>query len=90
MEAYAILHSGNDLFICCPHCNEIHKLNAAETPRLIPIPAACDATQNYTISAIVKPKSLIAALHLRDYELARKRKQYARRHHIDTTPPSDD
>jgi hypothetical protein len=77
--AKALFESDGKVFVLCPHCNTVHGHDAATTPRLIAIPAACSEALNYAIAPTMKMKSLVAAMKLYDYESERKRAQYHRR-----------
>lgn len=78
-HATALHETNGKVFVLCPHCTGIHEYDAAVTPRLIEIPALCDETKRYIISATMKPKNFVAAIHLYEYELERKRVQYRRK-----------
>jgi hypothetical protein len=79
MNATALHETNGKVFVVCPHCTSIHGHDGSTTPRLIEIPALCDDAKRYTIGITMKPKNFIAAIHLYEYELERKRKQYYRR-----------
>lgn len=80
MATATALHETNGkVFILCPHCEAIHEHEAATTPRLIEVDAACDTHKKYTIGPTMKPRNFKAAIHLYEYELERKRSQYRRK-----------
>jgi hypothetical protein len=79
MNAIAIAEVDNNLLVVCPYCSGIHALDKATTGRLIELPAVCDDTKKYIIGETLKPKSLISAMNLYNYETERKRKQYQKR-----------
>lgn len=82
METTALFENDGTLFVLCPHCASIHTHDSATTARLIAVPAACstgDDGRMCIIGATVKPKSLLAAIHLHQYESRRKQDQYRRR-----------
>jgi hypothetical protein len=79
MNATALHETNGKIFVVCPYCTSIHEHDGSTTPRLIEIPAPCDETKRYTIGITMKPKNFIAAIHLYEYELERKRSQYRRK-----------
>jgi len=87
MNAVAITEIDAKVLVVCPYCSDIHALDKATTGRLIEIPAVCDPTKKYIISETLKPKTLISAMNLYNYETERKRKQYKKRKA--TTAPED-
>lgn len=88
-QATALHETNGKVFVLCPHCEAIHEHEAATTPRLIEIDAACDTHKRYTIGATMKPRNFKAAIHLYEYELARKRTQYQRRKATTGSPDSE-
>ena len=77
--ATALFACDDDLFVCCPLCDTIHRHKASTTPRLIETPAVCDEGKTYIITPTMKPKNVLAALNLYHYEAKRKQEQYRRR-----------
>lgn len=77
--ANALHETNGRVFVLCPHCTAIHEHDAATTPRLIEIDAVCDDEKRYVVGVTMKPKNFVAAIHLYEYELERKRMQYHRR-----------
>ena len=78
-NATALHETNGRVFVICPHCETIHEHEAATTPRLIEISAPCHDEKRYTIGVTMKPKNFVAAIHLYEYELQRKRAQYRRK-----------
>lgn len=89
-QATAVFECDGDLFISCPYCDGIHKCKAAETPRLIDVPAACDETRKYVITTTMKPRNFTAAMRLYQYEAKRKQGQYRRRKERTASPTGAD
>lgn len=90
MNATAVFETDGDLFVSCPFCDAIHKCKSAETPRLIEIPAVCDETRKYVITATMKPRNFTAAIRLYQYEAKRKQEQYRRRKERTASPSADE
>jgi hypothetical protein len=65
------------IIVLCPHCSQIHE-HPASTGRLVEIPAACDGSLTYSISATMKEVAVVSALKGYFYDLERKRKHYHR------------
>lgn len=78
-KATALHETNGRVFIVCPHCEAIHEHDATTTPRLIEVEAACNPAAKYVIGVTMKPKNFVAAIHLYEYELERKRAQYRRK-----------
>lgn len=72
--AHAIFEVKDTLILLCPHCTHIHQIPAL-TGRLVPVPAACDATLTYCIGPTMKESSFEIAIRDYERELERKRKQ---------------
>lgn len=89
MNATAVFESDGDLFVSCPFCDTIHKCKASETPRLIEVPAVCDETRKYIITATMKPRNFTAAIRLYNYEAKRKQEQYRRRKERTASPATE-
>lgn len=79
MNATALHETNGKVFVLCPHCTAIHEHEVASTPRLIEIDAVCDDAKRYIVGVTMKPKNFVAAIHLYEYELERKRTQYYRK-----------
>jgi hypothetical protein len=86
--ATAVFECDGELFVSCPHCSNIHKYKTADTPRLIEIPAMCDDTLKYVVTATMKPRNFTACLHLYKYESKRKSEQYRKRKERKAPPSS--
>ncbi len=91
MEATALFEHNGVLFVLCPHCSEIHSCESDKTPRLISISAPCstgDDDRFVKIGLTMKPKRIVSAMKLYDYEARRKQDQYRRRVGK-TNPPAE-
>ena len=73
VQAQAIYDDEAGVIVVCPLCEKMHK-HSSTTGRLINIPAMCDASRFYKISATMRPKSVYSAMRGYIYDLNRRRK----------------